>query len=301
MTNLNDQVNLAAIRATRPDFSTYNRLVGSLDGDQRNAAQAVLTLFAQYGLESLAGKVIDFAKSGYSSDTITLMLQETPEYKKRFSANDERIKKGLAPLSPSEYLATERAYRQVMQSSGLPAGFYDSTDDFKGFIAADVAPQEVQQRIKTATDFVNSVPQEVRNQFNEWYTTGDMIAYALDPAKATALVEKSMSAANIAGRGDQYGLNISQAAAERAASLGLSQEQISQMMAAIGNDAQNTMKLAAMDGSVITADQMVNEAFGGDGTVTQKRQRLASQERARFSGSSGVGGNSLGKSTSGQL
>ena len=120
-------------------------------------------------------------------------------------------------LSPSEYLATERAYRQVMQSSGLLLVSTTAQTTSKGFIAADVAPQEVQQRIKTATDFVNSVPQEVRNQFNEWYTTGDMIAYALDPAKATALVEKSMSAANIAGRGDQYGLNISQAAAERAA------------------------------------------------------------------------------------
>ena len=32
LTNLNDQVNLAAIRATRPDFSTYNRLVGASTG-----------------------------------------------------------------------------------------------------------------------------------------------------------------------------------------------------------------------------------------------------------------------------
>jgi hypothetical protein len=54
--------------------------------------------------------------------------------KRRFAGNQQRRKLGLPVLSPREYLETEAAYRQVMESAGLPRGFYDSPDDFSSWI-----------------------------------------------------------------------------------------------------------------------------------------------------------------------
>jgi hypothetical protein len=45
--------------------------------------------------------------------------------RKRFAANAARAKKGLAELDPASYLQLENQYRQLLQSNGLPSGFYD--------------------------------------------------------------------------------------------------------------------------------------------------------------------------------
>ena len=46
--------------------------------------------FAKYGLASLANKILELAQEGATEATITLQLQETPEYQMRFRANQER-------------------------------------------------------------------------------------------------------------------------------------------------------------------------------------------------------------------
>ena len=112
--------------------------LSALEGAQRDVAAAVTSLFDSYGIGSLAGKIVQYAQQGMSADTMAIELQNTPEYKQRFAANDIRIKNGMAVLSPAEYIATERAYRQVMSQAGLPTGFYDSQSDFTNFIANDM-------------------------------------------------------------------------------------------------------------------------------------------------------------------
>jgi hypothetical protein len=106
---------------------------------QRDAATILQNVFAQYGLGSLAGQITGFIQQGYSADAISILLQNTPEYKQRFAANDARLKKGLPALSPAEYIATERSYRQVMSAAGLPLGFYDQTSDFQKFLENDMS------------------------------------------------------------------------------------------------------------------------------------------------------------------
>src|SRR5690242_18300662 len=114
------------------------------------------SIFASYGLSSLAPAIKNFLTQGYGTDTVALLLQETPEYKQRFAANDARIKAGLPALSPAEYLSVESAYRQVMSAAGVPKGFYDQPSDFQKWIADDVSPTEIKGRVDAATDFINS-------------------------------------------------------------------------------------------------------------------------------------------------
>jgi hypothetical protein len=45
-------------------------------------------LFNNYGLGTLAPKITEYVQQGFSPDTVTLKLQETPEYKQRFAGNE---------------------------------------------------------------------------------------------------------------------------------------------------------------------------------------------------------------------
>jgi len=270
-------------------------------GDQKNAFEALKSIFASYGLESLTDTIANYLKNGYSADTIQLLLRETTAYKKRFAANDARVKAGLPALSPAEYLATETSYRQIMRASGLPAGFYDKPDDFQKFLENDVSPSEIQNRVTSAANFIDSASAEQKALFSQWYTKGDMIAYALDPNRAAPLVGKSFAAAQIGGEATSHGLGIDQTMAETLASKGISADQASQGFGIIQQNLGNDQKLGAMSGDNITGYDAMREVFLNDGSVTQRRDRLASQERARFGGSSAVGGGSLGRSSAGQL
>ena len=270
-------------------------------GPQKDAFAALNSLFSSYGLGSLADTIAGYLKNGYSADTIQILLRETPAYKKRFAANDARVKAGLPALSPAEYLATETSYRQIMRASGLPSGFYDQPTDFQSFLEKDVSPAEIQSRVTAAADFVNSAPAEAKALFSQWYTKGDMIAYALDPKRAEPLVGKSFETAKIGAEAGAQGLGIDQSTAQSIAERGITSEQASQGFSVIAGNLGNDQKLAAMSGETITGYDAMQEVFFNNSAVTKKRDRLASQERARFGGSSAVGSGSLGQSSAGQL
>lgn len=261
----------------------------SLSGAQRDAAQAVLSLFGSYGLESLAPKIVEFVQQGYAAETVSLLLQDTVEYKKRFAGNAARIKKGLPALSPAEYLAVEKSYRQIMSTAGLPVGFYDQPDDFQKMIEADLAPQEVQNRVQAAADLVNNAPPEAMAAWRSWYTTGDAIAYALDPERASSAIDRAYKAAQIGGQATRQGVDVSRAFAEELAKAGVNQDAASQGFAAVAMERDNAAKLASLEGETLTTTDLARETFLNDSSVAQKRDKLASRERGRFGGSSGVG------------
>ncbi len=140
-------------------------------------------IFSNYGLDSLAPKITEFIQMGYSPDTVTLKLQETPEYKQRFIGNESRRKAGLPVLNPAEYLSVEASYKKIMRDAELPAGFYDQPDDFGKFIGADVSPTELQERVSIANQSLQNADPFYTDSLRRFYglNTGDMIAYTLDP------------------------------------------------------------------------------------------------------------------------
>jgi hypothetical protein len=273
----------------------------NLTGADRDAFLALKKMFDSYGLGTLAPSIAAYLKNGYSADTIGILLQSTDAYKKRFAANEARAKKGLPVLSPAEYLATETSYRQIMRASGLPNGFYDQTTDFQKFLENDVSPSEIQSRVTAASNFVNSAPAEAKALFSQWYTKGDMIAYALDPARAEPLVGKSFEVAKVGAAATTQGLGIDQNMAQSIAERGVSSEQASQGFGIIAGTLANDQKLAGIGGETISGYDAMREVFFSDAAVSKKRDRLASQERARFGGSSAVGSGSLSQSSAGQL
>lgn len=264
----------------------YDKL---LQGDDRDAFLALKTVFENYGLGSLAGKIYDYVKNGYSSDTISILLQDSDEYKKRFSANEARKKAGLSVLNPAEYLAAENSYRQVMRQSGLPVGFYDSNDDFTNFLVGDVSPTELQDRVNLATQasvLANSSYKQALQQMG--IGQGEIAAYFLDTKKAMPFIQKAAAQAAIGAEALQRGFAFDQRYAEELATSGISREQAAQAYARIGDEFTTMSTLGQIYGGGWTQRQAEEDVFRGGGEASAQRRRLTTTERGQFSGSAGT-------------
>jgi len=269
----------------------------ALTGTQRDANAAVLALFTSYGLASLAPVIMSYIKNGYSADTASIMLQDTTQYKTRFAGNAARIAKGLSVLSPAEYLATEKSYGQIMSKYGLPAGFHDQTSDYQKFIEADVSPVELDQRAQGASDFVNRNDPQSLAYFKQYYSTGDMIAYALDPQRAAPLVGKAYEASLIGGAAATQGLGVSKLVSENLAGRGITADQASQGFGIVSADQKAANQLSNIyGGGPLTQQDLIDSTFKSDAAATQRKNKLASQERANFGGSGGAGSTALSSS-----
>jgi hypothetical protein len=268
----------------------YDKVLSDLKGTQRDAATAVIDLFKQYGLETLASKIIDYVKQGFSTDTMAVMLQQTAEYKKRFAGNDARLKAGLSALSPSEYIATERQYRQVMVTAGMPKGFYDQTSDFQKFIGNDMSPAELQDRVKSWQDVAQSdkaTTDELRRLYG--MSTSDYAAYLMDPSRASPLLQEQARAVTFAGAASRHGYQITKGLAEQygGGAYDVSAADAEKGFSAIQDVQSDTDRLAKLYGyGGYSVDDAAKEVFGGDAAAGQKRKKVASAERATFSDSS---------------
>jgi hypothetical protein len=262
-------------------------------------------LFKNYGLETLAPKIKDFVQQGYSADTVTLKLQETPEYQQRFAGNAARLKAGLSVLSPKEYLATEDAYRQIMRTTGVPKGFYDSPDDFSKFIELDVSPTELKQRVDLAQTAIDNADPYYTRTLQEMYglSNGDMIAQVLDPQRALPFITKQAQAVQFGAAAVRQGLQIAKPVAEQYAGMGVTQQQAEQGFQAIAQILPTAEKLGQIYGQSYNQEQAVSEVFGGpmSAEAIQRRKRLSEMEQSSFAGQSGVGRGSLSRGMSGQI
>lgn len=280
-------------------MATFN----DLDLAQRNVFKAIEDLFRSYGLGSLAPRILEYVKQGYDGNTVGILLQDTPEYKQRFKANEDRLKRGLPVLSPAEYLAVERSYGQIMRSYGLPPGFYDQPADFAKFISSDVSPQELGERVQMASRLVNNANPEAKAALAEFYpelSEGDLIANILDPNAALPLIERKVKASEIAGAAKRLGMSSpDRSRAESYADLGFDGQRANEAYQQIGTFLPETDKIGDRFKTDYSQDDAEQEVFGGMASARRKRERLFSSERGLFNGGSGVERGSLSTNTSG--
>ena len=229
-------------------------------------------------------------------------IQDSEVYKKRFKANDARLANGMKPLDPVDYVQLEETYKQYMQQAGLPKGFYDNPDDFQDWIGKGVAATEVQGRVQMAADAYQTLEANDPGQLQalrDMYGIGrdGVMAYFLDPDKATPLLEKQnqLAASKIAGAGNNFGVSTAKAQAESLAAKGVTEQEARERYRGISAEADQVSRLGAIYGDSVSSEDQVTEAFGlsGANEVTKRKKKLASQERAAFSGSSGIAQGSL--------
>lgn len=268
------------------------------DTQPTSASDLLRQTLTDWGLTSLLPYVQDYLTKGYDNTTINLYLQDTPEWKQRFAGNEARKAKGLPVLSPADYIATEEQYRNVLQSYGLPSGFYDQHSDFADFIGNDISPTEMSQRAKVAYDQYLNVPSDHRDLWNQYFGPGDAIAGILDPDKATQIIVDRGTQVGIGGAALDQGINVS---GQRAAYLQQHQVTLQQ--------AQQAYSQIAQFGQ---ADKNIGNRFGVGGYGTQENEEnrlllnngalqdqsavLNASERGLFRETPGANQNALGVS-----
>lgn len=262
--------------------------IDALSGSQRDAYAFLVDEFNQFGLGSLAPTIFNFIKQGYGADTISLLLQDTPEYKARFAGNELRAKAGLGVLSPAQYLSLESSYRQILANAGLPKNFYDKPEDFAKWIGGDVSPTELQNRVNLEVNTVAQAPAEVKQALTDLYgvSQGDMVAYFLDQSRAVPLLQLQAQAAQIGGQALMRGL--SDANANRLAQLGVTASQAATGYGQIGESLNTLQQIASRFGTGFSQTEAENAVFTPGGQATLKQRSLEEQEKALFSGNTGA-------------
>jgi hypothetical protein len=264
---------------------------------------------ANIGLPTLVPKMREYIEMDYTPDTVILKIQETPEYRERFSGNISRQKAGLPVLSPSEYLDLESSYRQVFRASDLPVGFYDQPDDFAAFIGNDISPAELKQRVDIANQFVDSADPLVASQLQSLYgvTKGSMVANVLDAQRALPLINKQVQAAQFGAEAARQGLQVGRTMAETyTQTFGVTQDQARQgfeQIAMIQPEAARLSSIFERQTPAVGMEETVSAVFGGESSADYKKrlQRLSEMEQSLFAGQSGVGAGSLAQGRAGQF
>lgn len=257
--------------------------------------------FNKYGLGTLVSDIKNYLiDNTFDPSEFSIQLQNTPAYQKRFSANADRIKAGLAALKPAEYIALEDQYQNLMRNYGLPESYYSKGDlgiqeGFNKLIANDVSATELEDRIATAQQRVVNADPNVLKTLKAFYpdiTNGDILAYTLDPKNAIDMIKRKVTAAEIGGV--QYGAGLKSAVteAEALAKAGVSGAQYAQATPFITQAAERGSQLADIYAQT-PYDQAAAEAeafnLAGGAQAAQKRKKLSALEQAQFGGQSGVG------------
>lgn len=275
-------------RSNIPPTAPGRNFADKLSGSDRDAYLALVDLFDGYGLPTLAPKIFDYIKNGYSADTISILLQQTDEYKKRFAGNEARKTAGLPVLSPAEYLATEASYRQIMQQAGLPSGFYDQPSDFTTWIGKNVSPTEIQSRVDLATQATTLANPNYRKALNQMgIDDSQLTAYFLDPTRALPTLQKSAATATIGAEALQQGLTFDTQYTQQLATSGITGDQARQGYSNIAQTLQSYEDLANIYGGTYNQRTAEEATFLGNAQAVQEQQRLARRETGTFSGAVG--------------
>jgi hypothetical protein len=296
-------------------------------GEMQDAYQRLYDEFNVLGLGALVSDAKDLLMKATSISGMPDALRGTQAYRTRFSANDARIAKGLSALSPAQYLAKEDAYQNLMRNYGLPAsyyttGLYGKQEGFDKLLANDVSAIELEDRISTAQKRVLNANPEVLSALKSFYpeiTNGEILAYTLDPTKALTDIKKKVTAAEIQGAANVFGLNkitaestpeqvkALEARANALAGYGVDKTAATEGFAQVAEIAPRGSQLADIYKQTPytqgTAEAEVFKTAGAADAATQ-RKKLKALESAQFGGSSGVGALGRDKSvygaTSGQ-
>jgi len=299
-----------------------DRIAEASRRDRQSAYDILYNEFNKYGLSGLVEDIKYLLQSNVSPSQFSIELQNKPAYQNRFAANKERIAKGLSALSPAEYIALEDQYQNVMRNYGLPESYYskDTTGKqvgFEKFLAGDVSPVELENRILTAQDRVLKANPQVLDTLKAFYgdaiTNGDILAYSLDPKNALKDIQRKVTAAEIGGAAAAAGLSLgktpeqiaaSEARAQMLAGYGVTKQQATTGFQTVAETAPRASQLSEFYNRP-TYGQMEaeQEVFNLEGAAAARKQRkeLVGLEKATFSAKAGASKGALNQERAGNL
>jgi len=247
------------------------------------------------------------ATTGVGQDMISLTLQGSDAYKSRFAGNAQRLKSGLAALSPADYIASETAHDQILRAAGIDTSVYLTKDMQTALIGGDVSPTELNARVALAAKSIANADPFYTQTLQNYYglTSGQMIAHVLDPTAAMPLLEKQAISAGIGSAASKQGLGISATTAQNLYGQNITEAQAQQGFQNIALNIAPEQGIAARFGGDAGAQgqNLVASTFGlaGAAYAEQQMRALNTRETNEFSGSAGAAKGSLYSDSTGVL
>lgn len=224
-------------------------------------------------------------------DEIGVRLKDTKAFQDRFPANKILADQGKQQFTVRQYLTMESDYKRTLQRRGMPAGFYDQPSDFQNFIAQDVSPDELADRIDQGYQAVRNAPQNVVAEFQRLYgvNEGDLAAYFIDPERARPTfdryeAERQARSAQIAAQAQQQAqMQLQTQEAEALARAGITAEQAQTGFTDIA-ESQGLFQAQMAGETAVTREQQLGATFGTNAearqAITARRRRRAAQFEA---------------------
>jgi hypothetical protein len=250
------------------------------------ALARIRALLDSYGLGSLADWAWQQLIAGRDETQVAQDLRERQEFKDRFAGMETRRQRGLAPMSPEEYVAWERQAAQMMRSYGMPPGFYDHPSDFADLIGKDVSVNELEQRLASYADAAYKAPQQTRDQLRQLYGVDEtnIAAFFADPDRGWQTIERQVRAAQVSGaaQSQQFG-QLTSAEAEALAAEGLDAEAANRVFGELANSREVTGQLAGESDAGMTREQQL-AAAGGSAQALRELEARRRRRQAAFEG-----------------
>lgn len=237
----------------------------------------------------IASIIQNAAIDGIDPSMIELIIpdiQNTATWNNRFPGWKSRVNNGFNQLTVGEYLALEDSYHRILAEAGLPAGFYNDPSDFGNWIANNVSPDEIRDRVGMAMTAVRQVDPTARDLLTKFYgvTPGDLASYFLDQKRALPVLERQFKAANVAAFASRAGLKVGLATRyEDLVDRGLTVEQAAMGYGTVAAFNEAFGRLGSIYGEQFTQEDAEEDVFFNK---NDKRRRLLAKEVSTFSGSS---------------
>lgn len=263
---------------------------GLPDADDPSAKAAIDGALAAYGLSGLGTWAWNQYLAGVPVEQILLDIRETPEYQKRFPAMKTLAQRGEA-ITEAEYINYEKGVKSLFKAAGIPAGFYDSPDDFDQFLTNSIGLPELESRVELARLAVyNSDPatiQAIQNFYNVGgrpaSLVGDLTAWFLDETRAMPVIQNQFIAAQTSGAAVRSGYGaLGRTEAERLAMLGIDPRQAEEGFGTLARMAELFTTLPGESEAGVSRAEGQAAMFENNAQARQKLERVAGRRRSEF-------------------
>ena len=209
-------------------------------------------------------------------------------------------------VNEANYMRMYQAYRQATKS--LP-GYDQTPEQMSQFMLNDVSPLEVSRRVTAAKEFAQTSSEASALKQLYGVDTDTIAAYLLDPVKGKDLIDRNIQAVRVGAAAQQSGgfsldpndpnalskTDIEKYAADTSVA-DMTPDQLRKYFTTIGDTARMDARLGAIDNEQVAKTDALDSILLDDRKKKLASQARAQREAARFGGSSGFSGDSLGGS-----
>ena len=276
-------------------------------GGNPSALQIITDALTGAGLGSLAANAWTMWNKGYDINAIMddpiNGIRASAAYKTVFPAMAKLNAMGEG-ITEGEYLAKVQKDKEILKQFNVPSGIFDTPDYLGSLMLNHVNTVDLTNRLQAAQDSVLSLDPSILKYGKDSYglDTGNLIAWALDPTKATPIIVQQAKAMQIGGAALQSGFaggmgtngELLASQAEALANQGVTQAQALQGFTQLGQMSQYGQMLPGDVSGALTGQQMVNAEFNANANDVMALNKVKATRVNEFNAGGALAANAGG-------